>query len=61
MTSASVTAKFSRMTMAVAPEFQLTNESTVVGYINFMQGVISAGVGDKAPFWITRKIGRAHV
>ena len=30
----------------VAPEFQITNESTVVGYINYMQGVISRGVGD---------------
>jgi uncharacterized protein (DUF1800 family) len=30
----------------VAPEFQITNESTVVGYINFMQNVISRGVGE---------------
>lgn len=30
----------------VAPEFQLTNESSVVGYINFMQTVVSRGVGD---------------
>ncbi len=30
----------------VAPEFQITNESTVVGYVNYMQGVISRGVGD---------------
>ena len=30
----------------VAPEFQITNESTVVGYINYMQTVISRGVGD---------------
>jgi uncharacterized protein (DUF1800 family) len=30
----------------VAPEFQLTNESTVVGYINYMQTVVSSGVGD---------------
>ena len=30
----------------VAPEFQITNESTVVGYINFMQAVVSRGVGD---------------
>lgn len=29
-----------------APEFQLTNESTVVGYANFMQGVVANGVGD---------------
>ena len=27
----------------VAPEFQLTNESTVAGYINFMNGVIKNG------------------
>ena len=33
----------------VAPEFQLTNESTVVGYINFMQRVVSAGIGDIKP------------
>ena len=30
----------------VAPEFQITNESTVVGYINYMQTVISRGAGD---------------
>lgn len=30
----------------VAPEFQITNESTVVGYVNYMQNVISKGVGD---------------
>ncbi|QYF95820.1 DUF1800 domain-containing protein [Massilia sp. PAMC28688] len=30
----------------VAPEFQITNESTVVGYVNYMQTVISRGVGD---------------
>ena len=30
----------------VAPEFQLTNESSVVGYINFMQTVVSRGIGD---------------
>jgi len=30
----------------VAPEFQLTNESSTVGYINFMQTVVSRGVGD---------------
>lgn len=30
----------------VAPEFQLSNESSVAGYINFMQGVISNGIGD---------------
>ncbi len=30
----------------VAPEFQITNESTVTGYVNFMQGVVSNGIGD---------------
>ncbi|SHG35016.1 DUF1800 family protein [Massilia sp. CF038] len=30
----------------VAPEFQITNESTVVGYINYMQNIISRGTGD---------------
>ena len=30
----------------VAPEFQLTNESSVVGYINYMQTAVSQGIGD---------------
>ena len=30
----------------VAPEFQITNESTVVGYVNYMQSVIKNGSGD---------------
>jgi uncharacterized protein (DUF1800 family) len=30
----------------VAPEFQLTNESSTVGYINYMQTAVSHGVGD---------------
>ena len=30
----------------VAPEFQITNESSVVGYVNFMQRVVAGGVGD---------------
>jgi len=30
----------------VAPEFQITNESTVVGYLNYMQNLISRGTGD---------------
>jgi uncharacterized protein (DUF1800 family) len=30
----------------VAPEFQITHESSVVGYLNFMQGVITNGRGD---------------
>ena len=29
-----------------APEFQITNESSVVGYVNFMQRVVASGVGD---------------
>jgi uncharacterized protein (DUF1800 family) len=33
----------------VAPEFQLTNESSVVGYVNFMQRMISKGIGDVLP------------
>jgi uncharacterized protein (DUF1800 family) len=30
----------------VAPEFQITNESSVVGYVNYMQNAISRGVGE---------------
>jgi uncharacterized protein (DUF1800 family) len=30
----------------VAPEFQLANESSVVGYVNWMQRMVSTGVGD---------------
>jgi uncharacterized protein (DUF1800 family) len=30
----------------LAPEFQITNANSVVGYVNFMQRVISSGVGD---------------
>ena len=30
----------------VAPEFQITNEQTVIGYVNFMYGVIANGVAD---------------
>lgn len=33
----------------VAPELQITNESTVAGYINFMQTVIRAGILDVTP------------
>lgn len=29
-----------------APEFQITNESTVVGYVNWMQALIPSGVGE---------------
>lgn len=30
----------------VAPEFQITNESSVVGYVNLMQRVVANGIGD---------------
>lgn len=30
----------------VAPEFQITNEQTVIGYVNFMYGIIANGIGD---------------
>ena len=30
----------------VAPEFQITNESSVVGYVNYMQSVVKTGAGD---------------
>jgi hypothetical protein len=29
----------------VAPEFQITGESSVAGYLNFMRNVVNAGVG----------------
>jgi uncharacterized protein (DUF1800 family) len=32
-----------------APEFQITHESSVVGYLNFMQSTIVSGVGDLKP------------
>lgn len=40
----------------VAPELQITNESTVIGYVNWMQTVIQNGVGEvKANYagWLT--------
>jgi len=30
----------------LAPEFQITNATSVIGYINFMQHVVSGGIGD---------------
>ncbi|BBB69700.1 hypothetical protein UNDYM_5447 [Undibacterium sp. YM2] len=33
----------------VAPEFQITNESSVVGYVNYMQRAISSGISDLVP------------
>ena len=32
----------------VAPEFQLVNESSVAGYLNFMQGAIDTGIGNSS-------------
>lgn len=34
-----------------APEFQLCNESTVAGYLNFMQGVVANGIGELKPVY----------
>ena len=36
-----------------APEFQLCNESTVAGYLNFMQTVIVSGIGEVKPSYTT--------
>jgi len=33
----------------VAPEFQIANESSVVGYVNFMQRAVAGNVGDITP------------
>ena len=33
----------------VAPEFQIANESSVVGYINFMQRAVAGNIGDITP------------
>ncbi len=33
----------------VAPEFQITNESSVVGYVNYMQRAVSTGISDLVP------------
>ena len=32
----------------VAPEFQITNESSVIGYLNYLQRAVSTGIGDLA-------------
>ena len=32
-----------------APEFQLCNESTIAGYLNFMQTLVNNGIGDMKP------------
>jgi uncharacterized protein (DUF1800 family) len=40
-----------------APEFQITHESSVVGYLNFMQATITNGIGDVKPNyvpWLTK-------
>lgn len=34
-----------------APEFQLLNESSVAGYLNFMQSVIANGIGELKPVY----------
>jgi len=33
----------------VAPEFQITNEQSVVAYVNYMQNVVANGAGDAKP------------
>lgn len=33
----------------VAPEFQITNEQSVVAYVNYMQGLVANGTGDMKP------------
>lgn len=33
----------------VAPEFQVTNEQSVVAYVNYMQGLVANGAGDMKP------------
>jgi hypothetical protein len=33
----------------VAPEFQIANEPSVAGYVNYMQSVVSKGAGDLKP------------
>jgi hypothetical protein len=33
----------------VAPEFQITNESSVIGVINFMQRAVAGSIGDLTP------------
>lgn len=37
----------------VAPELQITNESTVVGYANYMQTRIQSGAGEVRPNYVT--------
>lgn len=36
-----------------APEFQLCNESTIAGYLNFMQTLVNSGIGDMKPDYST--------
>lgn len=33
----------------VAPEFQITNEPSAIGYINYMQELVDRGAGDAVP------------
>ena len=37
----------------VAPEFQITNEQSVVGYINYFQSLVANGSGDAKPDYTT--------
>jgi hypothetical protein len=37
----------------VAPELQLTNESTVAGYLNFMQSLVAGSISDIVPDYST--------
>ncbi len=37
----------------VAPEFQITNEPSVVAYINYMQAIIASGAGEAKPDYST--------
>ena len=33
----------------VAPEFQITNEPTIIAYVNYMQSIITNGAGEAKP------------
>jgi uncharacterized protein (DUF1800 family) len=37
----------------VAPEFQIANESSVIGFVNFMQRAVAGSVGDLTPDYTT--------
>ena len=42
-----------RFVLQVAPELQLTNESTVAGYLNFMQSLVAGSISDIVPDYST--------